>query len=142
MYWKLSGGRIGVLTIPLYTMGDEQVFSITLTTESGEEEQSAYLFTTQSSCVGLLQAKRASDTAYMAIMGPFDANCFLGHIPSESEVELDFLVHLPEGSAEGYAIIRVMVGDGAVARLPNPYFATDWPELWHEEWLDLWHGDH
>ncbi len=130
------------MTIPLYTIGDEQAFSITLVTEDDEEVQSAYLFTGLSSGIGLLQAKRASDTTYMPIMGPFDANCFLGHIPARSEVALDFLVHFPQGSPEGYAIIRIMVGHGAVARLPNPYFATDWPELWHEEWPDLWHGDY
>ena len=138
MYWKLDEERTTVLTIPLYTIGSEQRFSITLVTETGEEIVAAYLFTPHSCCVGLLQAKRASDEVYMAIMGPFDANCFLGHVPALSEVTIDFLLHFPEGCADGYTIFPVMVGYGATALLPNPYFTKDWPKLWHEDWPDLW----
>ncbi len=138
MYWKIGDKRTAVLTVPLYTIGNEQAFSVTLVTESEEQIDAAYLFTAQPLCIGLLQAKRASDVAYMAIMGPFDANCFLGHVSAQSEVTIDFLLYFPESHPDGYTIVPVMVGHGAVAQLPNPYFTRDWPELWHDDWPDLW----
>jgi len=142
VYWKLGDERTAVLTIPFHTIGSEQAFSITLVTEHDDEIDAAYLFTPQPLCVSLLQAKRASDAAYMVIMGPFDANCFLGHVTAQSEVSIDFLLHLPEGYPDGYTIIPVMVCNGATALLPNPYFARDWPELWHEDWPDLFREDY
>ncbi|MDQ7785754.1 MAG: hypothetical protein RDU20_22930 [Desulfomonilaceae bacterium] len=141
MYWKIGNRRTALVTIPLYTVGNELAFSITLVTESEEEIDAAYLFTPQPSCAGLLQARRAGDESYSAVMGPFDANCLLGRLRPESEVTVDFLVHYPHGTADGYAIVPVAIGWGAAAVPVNPYFMRDWPAVWHDDWPHLWRED-
>ena len=144
MYWQTAAGyKIQAPTFPLCLTGTAYDVTLTLVTESGEDLTNAYLFLVQTAQFGNIQAKLASEDTYRIIGIPFDANCFLGYIAGDSETDIDFRLLLPSGTSNGRLVIPVAVGHDDGAELPNPYFVSEWPELWAIDWADqkLWNED-
>jgi hypothetical protein len=138
MYWKKGTNRITTPTILKLIIGTPEDLQLTLVTETDEILSNTYLFTAQPEFASLMQAKKSTDVSFRTIMGPFDANCFLGYIPGSSETVIDLRIDFPDGTNDGYRIIPIMVGHNDGAEAPNPLFEDDWPELWHESWPELW----
>jgi hypothetical protein len=121
----------------MHTVGTDCDFALTLVTQADEALNDAYLFIALPELSGLVQAKRSNESVYRAVMGPFDANCFLGYIPADTETSIDVRIAFPGTTADGYRIITLMVGHDDYAQQANPNFSHDWPEIWHEEWPEL-----
>ncbi len=142
MYWKAGSNRITAPTIMCYTIGQVHDLRLTLVTEEGDKLTNGYLFVANSSEASLIKAKLASESQYKEIRGAFDGNCLLGHIGAGRETPIDFRVQFPEGTAEGYWIISILVGhnDGTEQAAASLWLMT-WPDLWHESWQELWGAD-
>jgi len=138
MYWKKGDNIITTPTILKFIIGTPEDLQLTLVTVSGESLENAYLFVAQPEFAGMVRAKKATDSEYMTIMGPFDANCFLGYIGAASETAIDLRIDFPEGTDDGYRIIPVMMGHDDGAEAPNPHYYDDWPMLWHDGWPEMW----
>lgn len=139
MYWLKGTSRITTPSIPAYTIGTDLDFTLTLTTETGEDLAGAYLFVADVSHAGLLQAKSSTDSEYQEIREPFDATCFLGYIAAETQTDIDFRVSFPEGASDGYRVITILVGHDDGAERANPYFVGEWEYVWLDSWDEhLW----
>jgi len=141
MYWKHGTARISAPTVPLHVIGTVTDMQLTLVTGATEVINNAYLFCPQPANAGILQAKRAADSTYMDIKGPFDATCYLGYIGAATEVAIDIRIQFQAGSDEGYRIIPIMVGHDDHARLPDSLWNDAWTDLWYDEWTELWNDE-
>lgn len=125
-----------------YTIGQAHELRLTLATEAGDKLTNAYLFVANSSDVGLIKAKLASESQYREIGGVFDGNCLLGQIAAGGETPIDFLVEFPEGTPDGYRIISILVGhDDGTKLVATSLWLMTWQELWHASWQELWRAD-
>lgn len=140
MYWRFGTETISAPTFPLHVIGTSIDMTFTLVTEGGEKLNDAYLFTARAEQAGILQAKLSCESTYKNIQGPFDATCYLGQIPADSETSIDIRIDFFEGSDEGYVVIPILLGHDDEARVPNTLFDDDWVELWRDKWDELW-GD-
>ena len=138
MHWKTGTGRITTPTVLSYIIGLPLDFRLTLVTGAGETLTDTCLFVADDTLSGLVKAKKASGSVYREIMGPYDTTCYLGHIAAESETPVDFRIEFPGGTDDGYRIIPILVGHGDGIQQPNPYLDSGYPDLWHEDWPEVW----
>lgn len=141
MYWKKGDNKIAAPTVLAYTIGQTYDMQLTLVTEAGEELTNAYLLVADGSFAGLMKAKKASESTYREIREAFNAECFLGDLASETGTVIDIRVEFPPGTADGYRIVPILIGHGDGTVLPNPFFVSDWPVLWLDEWISVWAED-
>lgn len=141
MYWLKGTSRITTPTILSYVIGEAQDFRLSLVTDTGETLTDAFLFVSDHAYAGLVKAKKASDSAYREIMGPYDTWCYLGPIAAESETPIDFRIEFPAGTTDGYRIISILVGHGDGIQQSTPHLSSNYPDLWHEDWSELWAAD-
>lgn len=113
MYWTNGTNRIAVPTIPFYTLGNNEDFTLTFVTESGESLSDVYLFVYPSTNLeGLVQAKLSTQSSYSSIMGPLDASCYLGDIAESTETDIDFRISIAESAGDAYRIFHLFIGHG------------------------------
>jgi len=137
MYWKFGTSQIKSPMIPFYLSGTDKVIALTLVAEVGENLIGCALMTLYSDHAGLMNAKRAADSAYMAIGALSDTSCFLGDFAAETETDIDFQISMPAGTADGLKVIPViLIQDANKENWPE-----DWSTLWSEDWPTLWAED-
>jgi hypothetical protein len=144
MHWETSAGvTIQAPTFPLIIPGVATDLALNLVTDSGEELTGAYLYVLHPEYYGYAFARRHTESDYRALGIPFDANCYLGYIADGSQTAIDIRLLFPTSAPDGPLALAIAVGHDDAAELPNPYFLSDWPELWAVDWADqkLWNGD-
>jgi hypothetical protein len=109
MYWKQGSKIIASASLPFYVITENFDQTFTLVTEEDEALDFVHLSVANSSEVGLISAKRASEGTYLEIKGLSDPTCYLGYFAADSETDIDFRVSMPSGSAQGKHVIPILV---------------------------------
>ena len=143
MFWQTASDVIIQAPVfPLCQTGENYDVTLTLVTESGEALSNAYLFLTDASLFGYIQAKLSTGSEYRYIGIAFDAFCYLGPISASAETDIDFRISIPGTASDGRLIIPVAVGHDDAARLPNPFFTRSLRSCWQYDWpTALWQYD-
>lgn len=137
MYWKFGTSQIKSPVIPFYLSGTSKIITLTLVAEAAEDLVGCSLMMLYSDHAGLMNAKRAADSSYMAIGALNDASCFLGDFAAEAETDIDFQIAMPAGTADGLSVIPVVL----TQNVDRENWPDDWSALWGEDWPTLWGED-
>jgi len=122
-------------------MGTNQDFNMVLVTESDDTLVGVYLCLSASTSVGYLSAKLSTESTYLLLKGPFNANCWLGDISASTSTTINFRLNVTSGGTEGLRNMVVFVGhdDGILPMLmfqETPTFWYDLDELAAVLWRD------
>lgn len=140
MYFLVDTLEVTMLSLPMYEIGTEKEFTITLKTEEDEALSGAYLFLSRASLVGKVFAKLSADETYVEVPGASDNSWYLGSVSPNSEVEIDVKVDFGSGDVNEFGNIyfSLCVGEGEV--VSSLTIST----LWHDNDgynLPLWNED-
>lgn len=137
MIWKFNDTQTASVSFPLVLSGVNEDFSVTLENDSAVPLTNVVLFTSFVDHLGVITAKKSTDSTYRTVGNFFDTACLIGDIEAESEVEIDFRINFPSDTPDALITLPIFVGYGDGFTVSGDQWDDD-DEFWLDSEGDFW----